>query len=235
MAVTRAQIRTRARIRADQDQSTFPDDTQYNFLIDEAGQEVWFDLWAAGFPLDFTSTSITANGSTTYPLNGGANIMAVQAVYLLQGSEFFLLRRADQGNIASLRSLSGANNGNPGFYEVRVGFSGPVVEFLPKPTSGQYRVDHVPEWPGFSADGDFWRGPARSDELVVIRAAEKGAGKEGPEGTAGLRREYDDLYQKVVRTASWFDQRNTARIRDVETMRPRGAFEYNAVGPYSDY
>lgn len=66
--VTRQQIRQRARIRADQTNSTFPTDAEYDLLIDECAKETWYDLIGAGWPTDQEDVNITANGATSYSL-----------------------------------------------------------------------------------------------------------------------------------------------------------------------
>lgn len=237
MATDRANIRTRARIRADQDASGFPTDTQANLIIDECAKEVFFDLVGAGWPADYSTTNITANGATLYQLNSGNPILGVVAVYAQIGAELFLLKRTPEDRIDSLRSLSAVSAGQPGYYHIRVSSTqGPVVEFLPKPTSGTFRVDHIAEFAGFAADGTVWFGPARSDELIVLKAASKFCKKEGEVADAqALMQEYAELFQKVVGAASWLDMRNQPVIRDVEGMASRDLFKFNVVGPDHDW
>ena len=62
---TRTEIRTRARIRADQDQSSFPTDAQYDYLIDEAGRDVWMDLIQGGWPVKPSSTTLSVTSQFT--------------------------------------------------------------------------------------------------------------------------------------------------------------------------
>jgi hypothetical protein len=60
MAVSRSDLRTRARLAADQDDSDFPTDDQYNLWIEAAKREVWYDLVTAGWPVNHESANITA-------------------------------------------------------------------------------------------------------------------------------------------------------------------------------
>lgn len=233
MAKTRAQLRTNARVRADQDSTDFPTDAQYNTFLDSAGQAVWRDLLQAGWPVDFATTTLTGNGNATLAIGVGA-IMGVHGVYLVQGADFLPLMRVNEGQRASLMSQQAVSNGFPGFYEVRVNpTTGAVIEFLPKSTSGQsYRVDYVAEWPGFSGDSDTWYGPAGSDELLELRAAAYGCRKESrSEDADELDKEYARQMELVQRLASWYDMRNPAQIRDVRGEVRRFQFDYPVGRP----
>jgi hypothetical protein len=227
---TLLELRTRARIRADQDKSAFPSDVQYNYFINEGARETWFDLIQAGWPVDFTSTSITAAGTSVYQLNGGSPVLSVRAVWFLLGGNFYELRRLNLGKEAQMRSAIGQGN-YAAFYEIRQSPTlGTVIELFPSQNSGTYRVDHIPEFPGLVNDTDMWYGPARSDELIVLRSAMKGARKE-QNMAVELKSEYDELFQKVINMASWLDQRNAAQIRDMASTSPRQVFDYPVAGP----
>ena len=230
MAATLLSIRTLARVRADQDASTFPTDAQYLTLINTSAQEVWYELLQAGWPLDFSSTTITANGAATYQVNSGNPVAGVRAVWYLQAGQFFELRRMNPGKEAQLRSTTSGFNYAMA-YEVRLSpTQGTVVELFPPQTSGSYRVDFVPEFAGFVNDTDPWYGPSRTDELIALKAAMKAARKEG--NTAqDLNAEYQELLQKVINQAGWLDMRNAPQIRDVSMTSPRSAFDYQVAGP----
>lgn len=234
MAKTRAQLRTNARARADQDNSDFPTDTQYNVYLDSAGGSVWLDLIQAGWPIDFSTVTLAGTGAATIALGVGS-ILGVHGVYLKSGGDFLPLSRLNEGQRASLMSQQSPQAGFPGFYEVRINpTTGPVIEFLPlSAAGGSYRVDYVPVWPGFANDSDTWYGPIGSDELLEIRAARYGVlkeGRSGPEAQA-LDAEYARQLEQVTRTASWFDLRNPAMIRDVTSTGRRFAFDYPVGGP----
>lgn len=230
---TRATIRSYARLRADQNSSDFPADADYNLIIDAQAKKMWFALYGAGFPIDFSSKTITANGATTYPLGVG-NVAFVVGVYFLQGTDCYELRRLNEGKRAALRSWAGQTN-YAEFYDLRVNpTSGVVIELAPKPTSGTYQVDYVLEYPGFAGDSDVWYGPARSEEVISLWAAAEGCLKEG-QGRAGdakaLFDEGNALMDQVLRQASWIDARNPAQVRDVSGRSNRLTFDYPAAGP----
>lgn len=234
MAATRLDIRTRARVRADQDAGKFPTDAQYNLFIDEACKDVFGDLVTSGWPIDFSTTTIVYNGSASgQAVGGGADVLGITGVWADVAGERLELKRINEGHRASLTSLS-STGAYPAFYDFRVGASGPVIYLFPR-VAGTVYVDYIPDHTGLSADGSFWRGPVRSDELVVLAAARKGVLKEGAARRAEaqtLREEYMELLEKVKAMASWADMRNPAMIRDASNSPNRfNAFDYNAIGP----
>jgi hypothetical protein len=211
---TRLELRGRARIRADQDGADFPTDVQYNGFLDESGKEVFADLVMAGWPIDYSTSTVVTNGVTQkYAFGGSDTVFSAVMVYTNFGGAFTELRRVNPGHTAALRS-TGATGGFSRFYEVRTGVSGAIIEFFPR-VGGTYFVDYIVDFPGFSSDGAVWQGPPRSDELIVLRAAAKGAAKESrKDDAASLVGEYKELLLKVKELASWFDQRNAAEMRD---------------------
>ena len=210
---TRADIRTRARIRADQDNSTFPTDTQYNLLIDEAAKEVWYDLVQAGWPVRFLTASVTPAGAQ-YVALPATDTVFVRGVYRIDASNQYVeLRRIQEGDRASLLSSTG---NSATVYDLVMSSTGPSVELLPRDSSHTFVVEYVREYAGFSGDSDTWFGPARSDEMIVLLAAIKGMRKEGnDQGATQLEKEYARLFEKVVNMASWLNMRNPPTIRDV--------------------
>lgn len=211
---TRLELRTRARIRADQDGADFPTDAQYNGYLDEAAKETFADLVMSGWPIDYSTTTIVANSVTrTYAFGGSDTVFAATMVYTLFGQQFTELRRVNPGHMAALRSV-GASGGFSRFYEVRTGVAGAVIEFFPR-VAGTYFVDYIADFPGFAADGTVWQGPPRSDQLIVLKAAAMGTRKESRQGDADkLDVEYKELLLKVKELGSWFDMRNPAEMRD---------------------
>lgn len=211
---TRIELRTRAEVRADQDGADFPTATQKNSFLDEAGKEVFADLVMAGWPIDYSTTTIVTNGVTrVWPFGGSDTVFAAVMVYTLFGNQFTELKRINPGHVAALRSV-GATGGFSRDYEVRTGVAGSVVEFFPR-TAGTYFVDYIVDFPGFTNDASVWQGPPRSDELIVLKAAAKGVRKEGRKSDGdSLDDEYGKLLLKVKELASWFDMRNAAEMRD---------------------
>lgn len=225
---TRATLRTIARIRADQTDSTFPTDTEYNYFLDQAAKEVWYDLVQAGWPVNFSTIDLAASGSNPVALGASGAVAFIRGVFWLSGGTYAELDRVQEGDRASLMSSSGAR---PAAYDVRIDpTSGPVVELLPAAT-GTCRVHYVPEHPGFANDAAEWYGPARSDELIVLRSAAKAMRKEGnDQGARQLDNEYSELLFKVQTMASWFNMRHSVKIRDVgdplDIGRSSDGFDY---------
>lgn len=230
---TRLDLRTRARLRADQDSSTFPTDTQYNLFLDEGAREVFGQLIGAGWPADFSTTSITANGAASYPIGGSDTVFAVRGVFTTVGEQRYELRRLNEGARATLLSQNASAPAE--YYDIRISATlGPVIELLPRPVSGTYLVDYIADHPGFAADGTIWRGPNRSDELIVLSAARKGVLKEGRVQDASvLGQEYMALLDLVTRQGSWFDMRNPPTIREsVDPMSKFHMFDFRVSGDY---
>lgn len=214
---TRAEIRTRARIRADQDRSTFPTDTQYNYLIDEAVKEVWFDLIKAGWPIRPTAATLTTAGGQYLSL-GVSGVAFVQTVLRNDGGQYTELRPIQEGDRAALLS---AQTGLPTCYGVAISSAGYSLELLPITSGVPIVAYYIAEHAGLPSDSDTWLGPARSDELIVLRAAAKGMRKEGnDQGAAQLDQEYMYVQQCVQDMASWANMRNSQLIRDVRPFAP---------------
>lgn len=222
---TRAEIRTRARARADQDASTFPTDTQYNLFIDEAGRDAYYDLIQAGWSIRPSSTTIAVTGSQ-YTGLAPTDIAFVVGVFYDQGGTWREIPRIREGDRASLLTQTG---GEAQGFGIHVTTSGVSLELLPL-TTGSYVVQYIPDFTGFAGDSTAWHGPVRSDELIVLSAAAKGCRKEGnDQGAAQLDREYAVMLEKVQNMASWLNMRHSATIRDVgNPLRgPRNGFDYN--------
>lgn len=230
---TLAEIRSRAQTRADQEGGNFPSAAQYNQYIDDAAKETFADLVMSGWPIDYSTDTInvTSVSQRVWPIASGTSIFAVTMVYSNVGGKVGELRRVNPGHMAALRS-SGVTRNSSGFYEIRVSpTQGFVVEFYPK-VIGTYFVDYIADYAGFGGvDAAVWLGPARSDELIVLKAASKGVKKEGrvPDGQA-LDAEYRDLLVKVKELAGWVDLRNPAQMRDA--MPTMDTFSFDAGDNY---
>jgi hypothetical protein len=232
---TRADIRTSARIKADQDNSTFPSDDQYNVWIDDKAKDVWWGLVQAGWPVNFSSANLTANGTSQLVLSGtGGTVAMVRGVFRQDaGGQYVELQRMQEGQRAGLYSPNGQQMAD--YYDVLIDPTlGTVIELLPAPASGVYRVDYVLDFPGFASDTTVWYGPSRTAELIATLVAAEGLAKEGDaQGAAVLEAKADKLREKILETASWLDARNPARVRDVESMRRFvDPFAYQVDGLY---
>lgn len=225
MSATRLEIRDRARIRADQDASTFPTDAQYNYLINEALQDVWWDLLGAGFPLPQTEATVSATSPT---VAASGPVGTVQHVFYVSGGTYTELKRLPEDRRAEMMSTTA---GTPAFYELGTSLSGHefTVPVFPTATGGNLLVRYIKIPTSLAGDATVYYGPPRSDELIVLRTAMKAMRKEGnDQGANQVAQEYAELQEKVVRMASWFDQRNGTTIRDVNPMmNRRDAFDYD--------
>lgn len=215
---TRLELMTRARVRADQDGEDFPTNDQYNSFLNEAGKTVFADLVMSGWPMDYTTATIVANGtSQRYAVDETSPVFAITMVYTQAGGQFTELKRVNPGHMAALRT-SGGFNGFSQFYEARTGIAGAIIEFFPR-VAGTYFVDYILDFAGFPDDTFAWNGPPRSDELIVLQAAAKGCRKEGRKSDASaLDDEYNTLLLKVKELASWYDMRNPAEMRDTRPL-----------------
>lgn len=232
---TRADIRAEARDRADQNDSDFPTDAQYNTAINRGATRAFVDMVSAGWAANLATTTIVANGSTqTYSFGGSDLVVGSTLVYTDIGGQTFELKRVNPGAVPQLRSQQATGQFSE-YYEVRHDINtGPVVEFFPK-IAGTYYVEYLPGFNGFANDSAVWRGPYGSDELLVLYAARFGVLKEG-RTTDGemLRKEYNDRLYELKQNASTFDLRNAASIREVLPMDRRRAFDYFAIGPHHE-
>lgn len=224
----RSNIRTRARTRADQTNSTKPSDTEYNLFIDEACKKTWGELIQGGWPVDTTDQTITATGAATYAIGSGVNIFGVNGVFYVSGGTYTELRRVNQADVAALRSQGAANN-VASFYEVRISpTTGMVIELYPRVSGGSYLVKYTPDHAGLVNDAAIWYGPNRSDELVVLDAAAKGLRNEGMDRDGWvLEQERAKLLELVLMQASQIDQRNSPRIRDTTRATSQDPFDFN--------
>lgn len=234
----RSDLRTRARIRADQDAMTFPTDTQYNLILDECGRSVFADIVAAGYPIMETSTSINTNTgfNEIYPISTGTEIHKVTGVFGTIGGMAYELKRLQRDQEAAMQSIT---SNQCTHYLARVNpQTGDVgISFFPRPSGGSYIIQYILDWPGFTNDGSVWPYAARTDELIVLMAAAKGCRKEGEISDAEvLEHEYQSLWERVVQSIGSLDMRNGEVIRDVQggSTATRGPFDYFADG-LSDY
>jgi hypothetical protein len=176
---------------------------------------VWYDLVTAGWPANYTTATVTANGASSYLLASGAAIMGVRNVYRVDGDRRVHVPRLDESDKAAVLA-PGVTNARA--YEVLVGLTGTVVRLYPSSVSGSYEVEYLAEPLDFTNDADTWAGPGRSDQLICLQAAAKGCRKESRRADAAdLLSDYRTLLERVIATAAWVDLRNPARIRDTNT------------------
>lgn len=218
---TRATIRALARVRADQTNSTFPTDAEYNTLIDACASRVWRKLVKAGWRPARTTVSITATGAASYAV--GTNVSLILAVNRVEGTQHSKLSRLKQEDYASYLSMPAG----PGLvYDLVNGVvATQAIEFYPRPSTGTYEVIYISRFAGFAADGDTWIGPDGSDELVALDAAIMGLGKEGDPATQ-LRDDYATAYAAICEQADWLDATQQQVVRDVRDSSQIDPFSY---------
>jgi hypothetical protein len=229
---TVTQMEARARVLADQDQSTFPTSAHYLEFISDGAQELYGRMVAAGLVPARTDTPVTLNGATSYSL--GTSVQVVLSVERHEGNERIPLQRAQVEEVPYLRGAAGS--GVPTHYDLVGGATaGLSIEFYPLPQTGTITVRFIPVFTRFTAGGDNFYGPPRSDEYIVVYAAIAALGKEGEEaGRLGgkLKAIYDDILQ----FASWQDAQNPGRIRDVRRNHVRHyPFDDFRVSPEWDW
>lgn len=223
---TVTELEVRARVRADQDQSTFPTSAQYLSLIADAAEELWNRMVAAGNKPAQTSVAVTANGSASYTI--GTNVLTVLSVERNEGQERLPLRRAQEEMLPFLRGLG---SGLGEWYDLVGGATAALtLELFPNPPSGTYTVRYIPRFTRFTSGSDNWYGPPRSDEYIVVSTAIKALRKEGDEARE-LVRELEAIFEDVVRMAPWQDAQHPGTIADRRFgPRIRRPFDYPAHG-----
>jgi hypothetical protein len=183
---------------------------------------VWADLVTSGWPVNYTTQSISATGAAGVQHVITGTVFSVQAVYRVDTGRRVPVPRVDPQARQTSNSTGIATS-----YEILVDPSaGTVLRFFP-PVAGSFEVEYITEPAAFANDADTWNGPPRTDELIMLQAAAKGCRKEGRRGDAqDLLADYAEILQSVKDTASWVDQRNPAKIRDVMPFGIRDEFDY---------
>lgn len=220
----RSALRTRARDKADQDNSTFPTDSQYNSWLDEAAGAVWRRMVGAGWKPDRTTLSIAATGATSYTV--GTDVHTVIEVNRIEGTSKFPLRRIKPEESQAMAPLTGQAE----LYEFVGGASTAMtIEFFPRPTSGSYEVRYTKRFPGFTGDSDTWYGPDGTDQCIVLLAAIEGASKEDAhEKVASLQDKLKFAWSEVIEQANWMDQKSVPTVRDTRSQYPRDGADWLA-------
>lgn len=191
------------------------------------------DLIAGGWRPPISNVSVTGTGAQSYTLGLTADVYSVHGVYYVNGTSYAPLKRLNEGDRAAMMSPGGSRRA--GYYSLAVDMTtGPAIELFPPPSGGTYRVEYIPDFPGFANDAASWRGPARSDELISLDAARQGVLKEGRKDDAQtLDNEYLMGLMRVVEHAGRFDMRNPAMIREERGMGSLDLSDYDAAGPGS--
>lgn len=218
---TRLSLRTNARARADQDNSTFPSDVQYNVYLDRAAAAVWRRLVASGWLPDRKTLAVVGDGAVSHPL--AADVFSVLSVDFVGPDGRVPLRRAKPEFLPYLlQSVGQATD----YALVGGAITTMSIELYPRPSSGNYEVRYIPRFAGFATDGDVWNGPDGTDELIEVGAAMRGVAKEN--GDVGqLTAEYKEIWGQVLDGAHWLDTPQT--VRDTNGTTPGLPFDFNVI------
>lgn len=183
---TRAQIRTKVRREADQEDGTaFIPDTECNDYINDVLRWVYGELVAAGVLLPKATTTITATGASPYNLPAG--FLSVLGVHRVLGSQRTPLNRLNECDYDLARSMTGVE---ARLYDVVPTVTGvPTLALYPNVSSGSYEVRYIPTFTDLSSDVDVLVWPSWAEELVVVSAAIKCMEKEGIDTKDKLRRQ----------------------------------------------
>lgn len=224
---TRAEIRNRARIRADQVKSKHPSEEEYDLIVDNCSRIVFHDLIAAGWPVKKSTTTVALTGAAAYTL--AFTIHSITRVTIAYGGTVYELKRYDESEVSAMETTS---NGLPTHYEYGVDLTtGPSISFYPVGSRGvTATVQYIADWAGFTTgDTQQWRGPFASDELIVTMSAAAGCRVEGQVADANaLDTEYKLLWERVINQVNAVYGRDQARIRDVESRRwPSDPFDFD--------
>lgn len=244
MQYTRAQLRSQARVAADQDTGLFPTDAAYNDIIDRAADFVWRKMVAIGWKpaqnvlhMDATGTGgLFAFGErvavvdTIFPVNSFTSTAPI-------GPE---LRRVKPEDLPILLSAQPSSSFathydlQSGSTSIAPGSLSLAIKLYPVPTSGFYTALYQPQFAGFVNDSDIWAGPEGSGELIILQSAIEGARKEGDPADIipSLQKQLDARTQEVVDYASFLFDPQT--VRDRRDRRYPRQFGYNAAEAWDD-
>jgi hypothetical protein len=186
--VTRAQLRTRARQKANFEGATtaWPD-TDVNERIDTRTSEIW-DLLVEAAPPAYYASSYTISvttGTISYSLP--TDYMSLHKVFLQCGST---------DRVAELQPM-----------RARSGYWAPTV-------SATVTMEYTPNWTTFSGDSDTLNGVNGWDELVVCLVARDLLVK-GREVTGDIDQQIAELRARIMKMRTR-DRGHSRYIRDVD-------------------
>jgi hypothetical protein len=213
MTVTLANLRTRAKQRADMSDSEFIEDAEwlnyinasyahfYDFLVGK------FEDWYVQDPLSFT----IADGESTYSLPSDFyKLLGVDRN--ISGDDYVALRPFSFMDRNKRRSA----DIHRGIYpHVSYRILGSELRFNPADqASGTYRLWYVPKYTDLSADSDTIDGVNGWEEWIVLDVARKALMKEESDITAVVM-ELRDLEKRILEMAQNRNVGDTDRIQDV--------------------
>jgi len=211
-------IRTRARQRADMENSQFVDDDEINQYINDAYSEL-YDLIVSRFedyfiedPVEFTITSGSSYSlpSDFYKLAGLDKASFNTDYYALRPFSF-----ANRNNNTNTNKLRGINT------DVQYRIVGNKLRFVPEGNApGSYRMWYVPSFTRLTVDTDtIDESISRNnwDDYIVITAAMKMLAKEESDISV-LMMERQKIEARIEEMAQNRDIGDTERITDVTTL-----------------
>lgn len=215
---TLSALRSRARQRADMENSQFVADSEINQYINDAYAEL-YDLLVSRFedyfldePVDFTITSGSSYSlpSDFYKLAGIDKASFNTDYYALRPFSF-----ANRNNNTNTNKLRGINT------DVQYRIVGDKIRFVPEQNApGSYRIWYIPSYTPLSSDSDAistvisrnnW------DDYIVITAAMKMLAKEESDISV-LMMERQKIEARIEEMAQNRDIGDTDRITDVTTL-----------------
>lgn len=207
--ITLLNLRTRARDRANMENSTFVSDSIFNSYINYAVSELR-DIIASKVGEDYFASSqstLLTSGQETVALPADFYKLLWVEI-LISGVSYAQLKRFEVNE-----QLSGVNPGADLKYRLR---ADNIWLMPPSATSGKtIRLWYAPLPTALSADGDTLKGYNGWDEYVVLLAARKALVKE-EQDVSDIDRELIVFKQRLESMAPNRDQSQPMRIRDNE-------------------
>lgn len=214
MAVTLLSIRTQARQRADQVNSTFISDAELNSYINNSYAEL-YDLLVSRFEGYYVKAPVTftiASGASTYALP--SDFYKLKGVdRLLSGNEYYTVQPFNfQERNRRSRTI---NRTILGSSDIAYRILGDTLYIVPDDMApGTYRIWYIPVYTALTTDGSTLDGINGWEEYVVLDAAIKMMIKEETDVTAMLMLK-QQLTGRIEAMARNRDEGRPERISDV--------------------
>lgn len=211
--ITLANLRTRARDRANMENSTFVSDSIFNSYINYSISELR-DIITSKVGEDYfatSSSSVLTSGQETVSLPADFYKLLWVEV-LVDGTSYRKLKRFEVSEQVS----SSYNLATP-WLDLKYRLRADNLWLLPTSSTGgkTIRMWYVPLSTALSADGDTLNGYNGWDEYVVLSAARKALVKE-EQDVSDIDRELMVLNQRIESMAPNRDQAEPMRIQDNE-------------------
>lgn len=204
------QIIDRAKAAADMRDDFVQPATWINWL-NVAIQKLERLIAATGYLLREIWSDVTINGDQFYPLSGA---FAICAVFQLDNDRFRYVPTTDM----LLQRSNSVDTGDAAAWRAIIDQEGtPNIEFIPRPTSGTYRVFMVLEPARVTTVTDIVQYPMGWEEYLVLELAKRALAKEETSNPM-IDREHDDITRHIEAT-SWDRQFAGAhQIRNVDKL-----------------